>query len=51
MYKKKKQVKLLPAPLDMEQDIRDFKDKKKKIKVKIFEEAPPKKKKRKKTKC
>ena len=42
MYKKKKAIKMIPAPLDMEEDIRNLKERKKKIKVKIFEEPKTK---------
>jgi hypothetical protein len=42
MYSKKKKAKSKTLPKDMEQDIRDYKDKKKNIKEKIFEDKPTK---------
>ena len=39
MYQKKKKINLKEGPSDFEQDIRDFKEKKTKIKIKIFEDS------------
>ncbi len=42
MYSKKKKQKPKTLPSNMEQDIRDYKDKKRNIKEKIFEDKPVK---------